>query len=539
MKWILACSIVFSAVVSAQQKETSATKSFDEKAVIAAAVAKLDAPAMLPQTGEPQLLVFSSNLEAQEHVRQGFALIHASWDFEAYRHFTTAVQADPQCLMAYCGIVLSLTSPQHEFHEQRAIAYNRMLTLTEFKVDGEFYYPENERMYAVAIAELIANGLGNSLRVFRQLANDYPNDLQAQLLTTYLSRGGYNALGNPRVTQREAIQRFKDLVEQNPEDPMALNFLIMVQSEAPFGAIDFKNDLLPLALRLSEMSEGKVATWQSLLGFIALRSGEAALAEKSYREAIVLFQQWQESNMLGMADNAGLVRAQLFLASVLHAQGKTKEAADLVATVIKTKIETGREYSAGALTLKWCGQLLPFRMYLEQGQPLLAKNSLPKPSTTNRRNMDPYSAILLAYQLYADASISLAKKDIATARKLHAKLAVILSDMQEMQHQISQSYEFPYFLPALSSLVVLHKELTAHVSEDVGLAYNWYQSAIEAQPSESRLLPPEILFPIEYRLGLYQMKIGEIDAAKESFQNALRRRPLYLKAQVALDSLNK
>jgi hypothetical protein len=245
MKWILACSIVFSAVVSAQQKETSATKSFDEKAVIAAAVAKLDAPAMLPQTGEPQLLVFSSNLEAQEHVRQGFALIHASWDFEAYRHFTTAVQADPQCLMAYCGIVLSLTSPQHEFHEQRAIAYNRMLTLTEFKVDGEFYYPENERMYAVAIAELIANGQGNSLRVFRQLANDYPNDLQAQLLTTYLSRGGYNALGNPRVTQREAIQRFKDLVEQNPEDPMALNFLIMVQSEAPFGAVDFKNDLLP------------------------------------------------------------------------------------------------------------------------------------------------------------------------------------------------------------------------------------------------------------------------------------------------------
>ena len=541
MKWILACSIALSAVVLAQEKakESSVAETFDVNGVIAAPVAKLATPAMLPQTGEPKLLVFSSSLEAQEHVRQGFALIHASWDFEAYRHFTAAVQVDPQCLMAYCGIVLSLTSPQHEFHEQRAIAYNRMLTLAEFKADGEFYYPENERMYAVAIAELIANGLGNSLRVFKQLANDYPNDLQAQLLTTYLSRGGYNALGNPRIKQRQAIERFKQLVEKNPEDPMALNFLIMIQAEAPFGAVDFKKDLLPLALKLSEMSEGKVATWQALLGFIALRSGDAALAEKSYREAIVIFQQWQEANKLGIADNEGLVRAQLFLATVLHVQGKTKEAAELVASVLKAKVESGREYSAGALTLKWCGQVMPFRMHLDLGEPLSAKSSLPKPTSTNRRDMDPYSAILLAYQLYADASVSLGEKDLTTARKQHAKLALILSDMQKMQAQVSQSYEFPYFLPALSSLIVLHKELTAHVSEKDGLAYNWYQSAIEAQPSESRLLPPEILFPIEYRMGLYQKKVGKTDQAKESFQKALKRRPLYLKAQIELDSLNE
>ena len=537
MKWILACSIALSVVVLAEEKASSVT--FDVKGVIAAPVARLGKPAMLPQTGASQLVVFSSSVEAQEHVRQGFALVHASWDFEAYRHFATAVQADSQCLMAYCGIVLSLVSPQHEFREQRAKAYNRMLTLAEFKVDGEFYYPENERMYVVAIAELIANGLGNSLRVFKQLARNYPNDLQAQLLATYLSCGGYNVLGNPRVSQRQAIERFKELVEQNPEDPMVLNFLIIAQAEAPFGAVDFKNELLPLVSKLTEMSETKVATWQALLGFIAWRSGEAALAEKSYREAIALFQQWQEANELGIADNPGLVRAQLFLATVLHAQGKTKEAAELVASILKEKVESGREFSAGALTLKWCGQLMPFKMYLEQGKVLSAKNSLPKPATTNRRNMDSYSAILLAYQLYADAAVSVEKSDRTAARKHHAKLGLILSDMQKMQAQVGRSYEFPYFLPALRSLVVLHKELTAHVLEQDVLAYNWYQTAIEAQIAESRLLPPEILFPMEFRLGLYQKKVGKLDRAKESFQKALGRRPLYQKAQMELDSLRR
>jgi len=153
--------------------------------------------------------------------------------------------------------------------------------------------------------------------------------------------------------------------------------------------------------------------------------------------------------------------------------------------------------------------------------------------------MDPYSAILLAYQLYGDAVASVEKSDITSARKHHAMLALTLADMQKMQAQVSQSYEFPYFLSALSSLVVLHKELTAHVSEQDGLAYNWYQAAIEAQPSESRILPPEILFPVEYRLGLYQKKIGKLEQAKESFQKALQRRPLYRKAQSELDSLNQ
>ena len=528
-------------MVMAQEEavEPSTVATFDVNRVIAAPVAKSVSPAMLPQTGEPKLLVFSTSLEAQEHVRQGFALIYASWDFEAYRHFSRAVKADPQCLMAYCGIVLSLTSPQHEFHEQRAAAYNRMLSLAEFKADGEFYFPENERMYAVAIAELIANGVDNSLRVLRQLVNDYPNDLQAKLLEIYFSRGGYNALGNPRVRQTQAIDRLKQLVENNPEDQMALNFLIMIQAEAPFGAVDFKNDLLPLALRLSEISEGKVATWQALLGFIALRSGDAALAEKSYREAIVLFQKWQAANELGIADNEGLVRAQLFLTSVLHAQGKTKEAVKLLTNVLKVKVESGREDSSGALTLKWYGQLMPFRMHLEQGDPLLAKKSLPKPSSTNRSDMDPYSAILLASSFYADAAAFLDKKDRTKAREQYSKLALFLTDMQKMQVQVSQSHEFTYFMTALSSLTVLHKELTARLSEKDGLAYNWYQSAIEAQPFQSRLLPPDILFPIEYRLGLYQKRVGKMDQARESFQQALKRRPLYKKAQIELDSLNK
>ncbi len=243
MKWILVLSLAFVLFAIAQENTTNTQKEvaqFDVASVIAGPVAQLEVPELRSGMGESSLLVFSDSEEAREHVRQGFSLLHASWDFEAYRHFAVAVEADSQCLMAYCGIVLSLMNPQHEFHEQRARAYNRMLTLAEFKQDSEFYYPENERMYAVGLAELVVNGMQNSVRVFRQLAQNYPNDIQAQLFSTYLSRGGYNALGNPRLKQREAIKRFQKLAEQYLEDPMVLNFLVIAQAEAPHTAMDFK-----------------------------------------------------------------------------------------------------------------------------------------------------------------------------------------------------------------------------------------------------------------------------------------------------------
>ncbi|MFC4991307.1 tetratricopeptide repeat protein [Rubritalea tangerina] len=543
MKWILACGLAILPTLNAEEAgggdSEEQAQGFDVNGLIAAPVAALAKPSFLPEAGEPGLLVFSNSLEAQEHVRQGFALIHASWDFEAYRHFCAAVQADSQCLMAYCGMVLSLTNPQHEFHEQRARAYNRMLTLAEFKVDGEFYYPENERMYAVGVAELIANGVVNSVRVFRQLAKDYPNDIQAKLLATFLGRGGYNALGNPRLAQREAIATFRKLSEQLPQDPMVANFLVMVQAEAPYQAVDFKGELLPLAEQLIELSEGKVPSWYSLLGYIAMRSGEVEKSEAAYKKAIEGYVQWQERDGVGLADNEGRLRCELSLAALYLQQKNYKKADSLIAKVNAYQFPKEREYSNGALTQKWYGKLMPFKSMMEQGRYKEARKVLPAPLTTERRSMDPYSAIIVAYQLYCDAVELIEADDNKKARVAHGKLALMLAEMQSMQSQVANSYEFADFIRALSSLVTLHKELTALVSEGEGLASNWFKSAIESQQVGSRILPPDILYPVEFRYGRYLVKKGEKEEAKEVLGEALKRRPCYVKSRDLAESLGE
>ncbi|MFC5050044.1 hypothetical protein ACFPK9_05425 [Rubritalea spongiae] len=538
MKWVIASCFALSALSTAEvavtETVTEEVKSFDYQTVIAEPLKELGEPAIRLEVGEPNLLVFSPSLKAQEHVRQGFAMIHASWDFEAYRHFATALEADPQCLMAYCGIVLALTNPEHEFKEQRAKAFNRMLSLAEHKEGEEFVYPENERMYAVAIAELMANGLQRGAATFRQLAESYPNDLQAQLFALLLSRGGYNSLGNPRLQQRETVAKLEELYAEYPNEPMVLNFLLMAQAEAPYQAVDFKGYMLPKAKRLVELSDGKVPSWQAFLGYVAWRSGELEIAEAAFAEAVRLYDIWRVENKIQPADCEGLLRAQLFFATVLHAEGEQEAALAEIDAVTRFCAPITREYSTGALTAKWIAGLLPLKMALEEDDFALAADRLPEIGKVKQDNLMPFEAIVTAYKLYIDTRTVAKDGKHEAAKRGHAKMAALLTEVKGKQGLVSKSPEFGDYVRELQALGVLHKSLTGDVTEQQGMINVWYQAAADAQTAGSRLLPPNILYPLEYKLGVIQLDAGNEAKAKESFEKALLRQPSYFKAAEGL-----
>ena len=529
MKWIILCALAVSSLHAAELESAVESKqSFEVSSVIAAPVAKLGVHMAVAGIDTLDLLVFSESEAARVHVGKGFALIHASWDFEAYRHFSKALKHDPECLMAYCGVVLSMSSPTHEFAEERAIAFNRMLTLAEHKEEGEFYYPEHERLYAVAIAELMVNGAGRGARVFAQIAKNYPNDLHAQTLAVYLNNGGYNALGNPRVRQRKALETVRKLVEEHPENQMLLNFLIVLQIEAPQQAVDFKAELLPLAQKLVALSGESVASWQALLGAVAWRSGELELAESAFRKSVSLYQSWKEMNNVDLADCEGLIRVELFLSAVLHDQGKTAEAASLAKKVKAYKVEEGRKISTGALALRWHAALMPAKLYMEAENYTEARKSLPV--LPKRKKLDSYSAVVTGYQLCLDSLISLEQGKLSNAQALHNRSSDLLTQLQEMQGEASRTPDFGSFLRSLNSLIILHNEVAAKLSKNSGLSYNWYKAAIDAQKPGSRLLPPDILYPMEHRLGLYFEGVGESQKAKQAFEAAVLQRPSYRKS---------
>ena len=89
---LIALVLVFTCSGSLAQNPAATAKAFTLDQVIHPRVTKMRVPISRAEVVGIQMTVSSPSAKAREHVLQGFAMIHAQWDFEAYRHFCTALK---------------------------------------------------------------------------------------------------------------------------------------------------------------------------------------------------------------------------------------------------------------------------------------------------------------------------------------------------------------------------------------------------------------------------------------------------------------
>ena len=77
------------------------------------------------QVGGSHFAVTTTSPEAQAWFDRGLNLLHCFWEFEAYRCFLRALEADPECAMAYWGVCMSLPGARPEASAERAEAFDR------------------------------------------------------------------------------------------------------------------------------------------------------------------------------------------------------------------------------------------------------------------------------------------------------------------------------------------------------------------------------------------------------------------------------
>ena len=223
------------------------TVPFKVEFVIHPVVADLPPPDFYGEIVTEQMAISSKSEAAQKHVLQGIALIHAAWDFEAYRHFCEAVKLDPDCLMAYWGIGLALAAPNNEFAVQRMAAVDRMLDLLE--AHGKDL-PKMEQEYALCLALLFSSAAGQAADAFQELAERYPKNLLAGLLATYLQRDGYTEFGDPLYGQECAIARMRQYLVAHPDNLTVLEFWAMLHTEAPDADGNLRKEVLPYVRKI-------------------------------------------------------------------------------------------------------------------------------------------------------------------------------------------------------------------------------------------------------------------------------------------------
>lgn len=512
--------------------QANAQEKFDHHSVIAPPILAMPKPAMWEgdgrNIGELNIPISTSDEQVQKHVRQGFTLLHAQWDLEAYRHFAAALERDPDCLMAYCGIVMSLLNPNNEWKEYRARAINRMVTLAEYKQgkgkDATYAFPGNERDYAIAIGSLVVNGLEAGAASFNKLAEKYPNDLQLSLLAPFFNRGSYDVFGSSDDKQERAVNKIKEILDKNPENLLVTNFYIMMQIEAPSNAVDQKRAVLPYARKLLDQGGKDFPGWQMMLGYAAWRSGEVELARDSYQKAADLYEVWRKESKAGIAECDGLIRAYSFLSLIYYHLGDTNN----LELVLK-KLEEGakaREGSAAHALYSWSHQMIRVNMFFAKDDHAAVKSALkflPKIDTKNESKA-AFNLMIKGYQAYGLARDFMLSDKEEESTKMSQVLSKILTEMSAIREKIRDEPYYAQYLHLFQALKVYQAELTAEMMGDVG-AYNFYQEAIDLQMLPTRYFPPNILYPMEYKLAKYYEKKGDLKKARESYKLAILRMP--------------
>ena len=504
---------------------------FDPLTVIHPVVQKLSLPQNRPEFSVPSIAVSTKSKAASGHVIQGIAHLNASWDFEAYRHFCEAVKADPDCLMAYWGISMSLAGRNHEFFKERKIAINRMLDLVEADAGVDL-----EKGYAEAAGRLFANGARAAGQTYLAISEKYPNDRQSKLLGLFLTRDGFDEFGTPRPGQKKCWDGLLEMVKEDGDSIPVVAFWVASQAEAPGDGWLLAKDVLPFARKLARLNPD-FPPFQLTAAHLEARSGNAKRAIGYCLQAINLYEVYMEKDKISKFDCDGWVRAKVYLASLHASKGEFEQATKVSKELASLEVSEDRIYSRGASLILWEARTLGGRLALmretsaDLDAGLKQLDTVKKEGWFHKKSLSYTYRDCLAFAL--GVRKALAVNNLSAARGLHRSFTERGKIFEQGLDLARNTSSISEWLRAKGAIVILEAELLGLIHmQEAGAsklaALNFFKAAADRQSNALNFLPPVLNYPMELRIGTYYLESGDSENAAEALREGYDRMPNHI-----------
>lgn len=494
--------------------------------VITDSVAKLKPPRWYPELVTMKIAITAKSPVVQKHVTHGTALIHAGWDFEAYRHFVEAVKADPECAMAYWGISLALANPNSELVAERLAAVERMLELVRL---GKTTPVEQGQIESLSF--LFSPERHRAPEIYELVAQEFPNNIQLALMSAFMKRDGYDALFGPGPGQKQALREVADLLRENPESQTALTFWIALHTEHPDGTGEIRKVVLPRVRDLAKLAPD-FAPYRELIGHFEWRAGNLQLARQEFQQAVALYQRYLTEEGLEYYDCPNFIRAQLYLATAYKSLGNYPKAFEIAEALRQLPLAAERIGSAGATLNLWEGLTLGPRLHLAQNDLQAAIEALPEKEVGKELSLR--TPAVMAWEGWRElflARLALAAKDYDQATK--NLLGVAASDALLESAKVvvaigSGGAELARMRQGLKVEWMVTKALDKAARSESGgdaQAEFWFQSAVDEQVPALGTYPPLLLSSPRLVFADYLSNKGDIEKARALYKMAMRAAP--------------
>jgi tetratricopeptide (TPR) repeat protein len=498
---------------------------------------KLPVPQKLSGAGNVHIQI-TATPEAQMWFDQGLNLIHDFWDYESARAFEQSVRIDPQCAMCYWGLYKA-----EVFYHGTAQGYARQALAKAVALKN--HASKHERSYIEASAayeDALKNAkpfpnFSQELQILRKLVNKYPKDTQARIFLALALEDGFDAKGEPRAGQKEALAMFQGVMKDEPNNSAANHYYIhaLEASAHPEQALHSAEILASLAPASGHMVH--------MPGHIYFRMGDYARAEQSFAASMKVDESYMQEQHVEPDNDWNYVHNLMYAVANLMEEGKLKDA-----TALSTKLTGARGELESTLyvyqprdSISRVDPRMPVALRTADWTQVIELSNAIAPLATQP------NLRFLAQQLseFATGMQAIETRDLA---KVEASSARFDAQLWRMSHQAKdpsgmqsmaansapagppklQLMPDALLQPILSTLSVMSLELRASTltaQKQTAHAKILFAQAAQEEKALGYREPPAYIRPVGETEAAALLAAGDWAGAKEAYQRALIERP--------------
>lgn len=461
---------------------------------------------------------------AESFVRQGIALLHCFWDFEALRSFKEAARLDPSCAMAQWGIVQTVQSSK-SMKEVRDSALAGVKKLMPKANEHEKYYLRA----ALKQAEPAGAGAektdkaeeGGYQQEMEALIERYPDDVDARLFLALAMMRGFRPDGRPQTGHLYSQLLLTNVINKHPNNVGGLHYWIhaVEMSSRP-------QDGLAAARKLEEMSarSGHIA---HMPGHIYYRVGDYAAARRVFETSVKVDEAYLAEQRISVKDNWNYVHNIGYLIATCAEDGRYEECLRWTDKVRRIGSPSRAQWYSPSIYVLTEGSARA-RLHLRYGD----FDKVTKESIALGVDAAKAEPEVIAYRdglvLYARGMAALRRRDPAAAGRLADQLEALLwrSHRAKAKSKAAQPGSAEDQLIEVLEVVALDlRGNVASANGDHAAAVSTLERAMEAERAFRRFEPPVYARPAVESLGNAHLAARQWRKARDAFRRGLEIRP--------------
>lgn len=477
----------------------------------------LPTPKKRTNIGNSHLKITTSSEAAQQWFDQGLNLLHAFWEFEAYRCFLQTAKEDPNCAMAYWGICMSLPGKNAESAKERKAALDLAQQLA---ANPDLGVTDHEKLYIEMVESLIQFGSKATLPRLRNIIAKHPGDIDATAFLALWLGDGYKPNGKPKPDTAEAIALLTEALKKHPTHTGLNHYYIHLLEQGP----DFEQ-ARDAAISLPKAAPG-AGHLVHMPGHIHYLAGEYENACKAFRDCDKIETSYLKSEGIPAVDNNNYLHNLHFLAFAAADQGRYQEALIAANRLAEIKIPAFRNKAIGAHQIHYLSNTIIAQIHMRAGHYDLAAASLLPNAVPNNSGAHHYILFLRSYCRL--------RHTIAQPQNTHTNATILQEKIALSRHlknlKVTNPGNTPETQPwsqAHTAGEILLNEARAwieNIQPNKKFKKTWANIALRASQRSDYTEPPLLLTPVEESLGHLALHSGHPTLARKYFLASLQKR---------------